>query len=1199
MQKRFQPYFLFGFIGLVVAAFLWWTNNPPPMAEFHGLEQAAVNSAPAPWERETSDPADQGTSDRAASAAVDAASTALQYPFVLSAKRSVSTDDQSNESRVSHSVRNLLAALKERKITPDNFLRSGFQVTNPFLRIDREARVQLYVHLFTVGYEQLTSLRQLGFEIELENTELQIIQGWVTFDRIRDIAALSFVRNVAPPSYGISRRGSETTEGDAILRADLLRQMGFDGSGVKIGIISDGANDLADAQSSNDLPSNVTVYGNCTTRSAIAPLCEPGWTCNEGTAMAEIIHDIAPGAELAIGAVDTSLEFISRIDQLVNEFGADIIVDDLGFLTEPFFSDGPVAQAVANVADDIVYISAAGDTPQHYETDYFPGDFLLLDTPVNLHDFGKAAGGALDGSLNLEIGPGSYLLGVLQWNDQFGSSGNDYDLLLGNIAETELLCAGCFSGAFQEGVGNPFESVCYHNNSNETQLGKIAIYRFAGNDVRVEMHFRGNDITIEYPIPEGSIFGHAAVSDVLAVGAINADEPGNDELASYSSQGPSRIDFPSLQVRPKPDLVAIDGVSVTGTGGFPSTFFGTSAAAAHVAGIAALLTEAALEATPTDIRNALKSGAVDLGAPGDDDLYGTGRVDAMASITFLDVDIDTDGDGIGDNADPDDDNDGMPDSFEVANGLDPLDASDADQDADGDGATNLQEYQTGTNPQSAASVDACFSNSSVAPLPSDSSLAIEKRLFVANPGSNNTQQTFLRFINPNDSSAAIELYGIDDGGNRSKKVTSFALASQASKQLSAQDIENGNTGKGLIGNLCNGQGKWQLFIRSDNPIEVLGLIRTPDGFLTSLNDRVPKSGNDNLVYFANPASNSNQQTFLRVVNLTENTGTVTITGIDDAGITSAGTITFTLGPNQSKQINAQDLENGNVSKGLTGNLDNGSGKWRLTLSSTLDLEVMSLIRTPDGFLTNLSGMVDENGSGEFIIYFGNPASDTTRQTFLRIINISNQTGTVTITGIDDAGQIAPGGDVMFELGPNESKQMNAQDLESGNFDKGMLGMLGDGDGRWRLTVSADIDIRVMSLIRTPDGFLTNLSRVTPVTGNVNDVFFFNPASNLNQVSSLRIVNDSDQQASVTISGIDDNGNAGPGGEVIFNVPANSAMAVTAQDLENGNGPLGLVGTLGNGTGKWRLKVTSNADLKVQGLMNTPSGFLTNISRTSE
>ena len=375
--------------------------------------------------------------------------------------------------------------------------------------------------------------------------------------------------------------------------------------------------------------------------------------------------------------------------------------------------------------------------------------------------------------------------------------------------------------------------------------------------------------------------------------------------------------------------------------------------------------------------------------------------------------VDTDGDGVGNNADLDDDNDGMPDSFEVANGLDPLDASDADQDADGDGATNLQEYQSGTDPNNAASVDACLSN---APDPSQSSLAIETRLYLTNPGSNVTQQSFLRFINPNDSDTSIEVYGIDDGGNPSKEIISFTLAPQAAKQFNAQDLENGNSSKGLTGHLCDGQGKWQLRIRSDNPIKIMGLIRTPDGFLTSVNDAVPKSGDDNLVYFANPASNPNQQTFLRIVNLTTDTGTVTITGIDDAGITSVGTITFTLGANQSKQMNAQDLENGNVSKGLTGSLDNGSGKWRLTLSSTLDLEVMSLIRTPDGFLTNLSGMVDENGSGEFVIYFGNPASDTTRQTFLRIINISNQTGTVTLAGIDDVGQIATGGDVMFELG---------------------------------------------------------------------------------------------------------------------------------------------------------------------------------------
>ncbi len=86
---------------------------------------------------------------------------------------------------------------------------------------------------------------------------------------------------------------------------------------------------------------------------------------------------------------------------------------------------------------------------------------------------------------------------------------------------------------------------------------------------------------------------------------------------------------------------------------------------------------------------------------------------------------------------------------------------------------------------------------------------------------------------------------------------------------------------------------------------------------------------------------------------------------------------------------------------------------------------------------------------------------------------------------------------------------------------------------------------------------------------------------------------------MTISGIDDNGDDAPGGDVTFNISANSGMSITTLDLENGNAQLGLVGALGNGTGKWRLWVTSDVDLKVQGLMNTPSGFLTNLSRTAE
>ena len=126
--------------------------------------------------------------------------------------------------------------------------------------------------------------------------------------------------------------------------------------------------------------------------------------------------------------------------------------------------------------------------------------------------------------------------------------------------------------------------------------------------------------------------------------------------------------------------------------------------------------------------------------------------------------VDTDGDGIGNNADGDDDNDGLPDAFEITNGLNPR-VSSAGSDADSDGATDLQEFQTDTDPNDATSIDGCFDANEIASDAASSSPIIEIPLYVANPGSNSNQQTFLRFVNPNDVSTNVEVYGIDDGGN--------------------------------------------------------------------------------------------------------------------------------------------------------------------------------------------------------------------------------------------------------------------------------------------------------------------------------------------------------------------------------------------------------------------------------------------------
>ena len=471
-----------------------------------------------------------------------------------------------------------------------------------------------------------------------------------------------------------------------------------------------------------------------------------------------------------------------------------------------------------------------------------------------------------------------------------------------------------------------------------------------------------------------------------------------------------------------------------------------------------------------------------------------------------------------------------------------------------------------------------------------------------NPGTNSNQQSFVRFVNKAATPTDIEIQAFDDNGFAAPGGSvSTTLAPFESLQLTAQDLEQGNASKGIVGSLGDGTGKWQLTVLANGAIEVLSLIRTPDGFLTSVNDVAPKTGTTvNEIFFANPASNQIQQSFLRFINQSNVAGFVTLSGVDDNGIPAPGTdITFTLLPKESKQLNNLDYENGNGAKGLSGALGDGTGKWHLTATSDVDLEVMSLIRTPDGFLTNLSGVVPSDASQNHQIYYANPASETGQVTFIRFVNNAPMsTATVTIDGIDDNGAAAPGGVVQFQLGPLEAKQLLVADLENGNAGKGLTGALGDGAGKWQLIVTADVDIAVMNLIRTADGFLTNLSRVAPTSApNTTEVYLLNPGSNTNQRSLLRVVNTTGTTGTVTITGVDDNGDAAPG-VVSFQIGANRGLVLTAQDIENGNASKGLSGALGDGAGKWHLTVESTIDVAILSLLDTPNGFITNLSRPS-
>lgn len=556
---------------------------------------------------------------------------------------------------------------------------------------------------------------------------------------------------------------------------------------------------------------------------------------------------------------------------------------------------------------------------------------------------------------------------------------------------------------------------------------------------------------------------------------------------------------------------------------------------------------------------------------------------------------DTDGDNVGNNADTDDDGDGMPDAFENDNGLNPL-VDDAGEDPDGDGLTNLQEYEGDTDPQISDVPEVCDDPNAVPPSANDSALAFEKRVVTANPGSNVNKQSFIRFVNPNSSAVSVEVYGVDDNGESSRQgPVSFSIPEDASVHITAQDLEDGNASKGISGTLCDLSGKWQLRVRSDEAIDVMSMIRTNDGFLTGVNDVAPNTGGVHEVYFANPASNTSKVTFLRIVNKDTVAGTASISGFDDDGVPS-GTITFDLAANASIQLTAMDLENGNAGKGLSGSLGNGAGKWRLSVSSTLNLGVQSLIRTSDGFLTNLSGVAPASDANRREVYFVNPVTETFQSTFLRIVNTSASDNQITLSGIDDNGDIASGGDITLTIPGNATVHLTASDLENGNAGKGLSGSFGDGNGRWRMSVSGTSSLEVMSLIRTSDGFLTNLSRVAPSSGDETRVLMINPGSNVNKASAVRIVNQDDVTASVSIDGYDDNGNEREEA-VTLTIPAGAAVYLSAQELENGGAA--LTGSLGDGSGKWRLEIDSEQDIVVQSLLNTSDGFLTNLSRGVE
>ena len=188
----------------------------------------------------------------------------------------------------------------------------------------------------------------------------------------------------------------------------------------------------------------------------------------------------------------------------------------------------------------------------------------------------------------------------------------------------------------------------------------------------------------------------------------------------------------------------------------------------------------------------------------------------------------------------------------------------------------------------------------------------------------------------------------------------------------------------------------------------------------------------------------------------------------------------------------------------------------------------------------------------------------------------NRTGeaTVSIAAFDDAGRSH--GPVTLTLEALQTVHFNSTDLEDGNAEKGLPAGVGrPTQGDWRLELASELNVKVLSYIRTSDGFVTSMHDVAPNQANIHGVAFFNPGSNYRQESLLRMVNPGDSTASVAVRGVDDRGVSAIG-VVRLSIPPQTARSFTAAELEGG--ATGLDGSLGDGVGKWRLEVEADVPI---------------------